>query len=289
MRVAMLYNESAGRQVRLDHIRDLISAHDHELICVVETKVGVERLLDGSPDIVVAAGGDGTIARAARLLAHTAIPLTILPLGTANNIARSVGTSTDIDAIIARWAKARRVRIDLGVATGVEGRRLFIEGVGSGLIPATIAQARKRGDRDDLPAHAQVREGIATVSDVLSRLQPSEWTLVVDGARTTGAFLLVEVLNLGAIGSNLVLSPEAAPSDGLFRVVTAGEEHRDELARYLQALMDGRHHTPSLVSIPARQVTLEGATEVHVDDEVCPVEGRTVSMQVEAGALQLLM
>jgi diacylglycerol kinase family enzyme len=289
MRVAMLYNEGAGRQVRLDHIRDLIAEHGHELIRVHDKKVEVERLLEGGPDIVAAAGGDGTIGRAARTLARTGIPLAILPLGTANNIARSVGTSTDIDVLVAGWTTARRMRVDLGVATGPWGQRFFVEGVGSGLLPTAITAARNRGDLDDLPAHEQVTEGVTTVSGVLSRLQPAKWTIVADGARTAGEFLLVEVLNLGAIGPNLVLSPDVDPSDGLFRVVIAGEEHRDELERYMRGLIDGRNHTPSLISQPARQVTLEGATEVHVDDEVCSADGHTISMRVEPGALELLM
>lgn len=285
----MLYNEGAGRQVRLDHIRDRIAQHGHELIQVIEKKSETEHLLDGDPDIVAAAGGDGTIGRAARRLAGTGVPLAILPLGTANNIARSVGTSTDIDALIEGWTNARRIRVDLGVVTGPWGARFFVEGVGSGLLPTAISEAKRRDDFDDLPAHTQVVEGITTVNDVLSRLQPAQWTIVADGERTTQEFLLVEVLNLGAIGPNLVLSPGANPSDGLFRVVMAGEQHREELARYLQGLIDGRNDTPSLMSQPARQVMLEGASEVHVDDEVCSAEGRTIEMHVQPGALELLM
>ena len=285
----MLYNEGAGRQVRLDHIRDRIAQHGHELTQVIEKKSETEHLLDGDPDIVAAAGGDGTIGRAARRLAGTGVPLAILPLGTANNIARSVGTSTDIDALIEGWTNARRIRVDLGVVTGPWGARFFVEGVGSGLLPTAISEAKRRDDFDDLPAHTQVVEGITTVNDVLSRLQPAQWTIVADGERTTQEFLLVEVLNLGAIGPNLVLSPGANPSDGLFRVVMAGEQHREELARYLQGLIDGRNDTPSLMSQPARQVMLEGASEVHVDDEVCSAEGRTIEMHVQPGALELLM
>ena len=285
----MLYNEGAGRQLRLNQIRDLIAQHGHELIQVIEKKAEAERLLEGDPDIVAAAGGDGTIGRAARRLAVTGIPLAILPLGTANNIARSVGTSTDIEALVAGWTNARRIKVDLGVATGPWGQRFFVEGVGSGLLPTAISEARSRDDLDELPAHTQVVEGVATVNEVLSRLRPARWTIVTDGARRTEEFLLVEVLNLRAIGPNLVLSPAANPSDGLFRVVMAGEEHRDELGRYLQGLMDGRDHTPSLMSHAARQVSLEGPTEVHVDDEVCSADGHTISMHVEPGALELLM
>ncbi len=74
----------------------------------------------------------------------------------------------------------------------------------------------------------------------------------------------------------------------MFRLVMAGEDHRDELARYLRDLLDGRDHPPVLTTQRARHVTLEGPTDVHVDDELLSTRGRQVSMHVEAGALELL-
>jgi diacylglycerol kinase (ATP) len=113
-----------------------------------------------------------------------------------------------------------------------------------------------------------VAEAVRAIREVLSRLQPGEWTIVADGARTTGEFLLVEVLNIRSIGPNLVFSADATPLDGLFRVVMAGKEYREEIARYLHDLLEGRDHPPSLTSQCARQVTLQGTTDIHMDDEV---------------------
>ena len=288
MRVSLLYNENAGDGVPLDHIRDAIEQRGHELVRVVEDRTDVERLLEERPELVVAAGGDGTIAHAARLLARRGIPLAILPLGTANNIAKSVGITASIEDLIGGWETAGRLRLDLGVAEGVWGRRHFVEAVGGGLIPAAIADMKARTD-DDVPPRSKVARAVRAFREVLSRLQPSEWTIVADGARTTGEFLLVEVLNIRLIGPNLAFSADATPLDGLFRVVIAGEEHREEIARYLQHLLEGRDHPPSLTSQCARQVTLQGSTDIHVDDEVLSASAdRTVSIRVEAGALELL-
>jgi diacylglycerol kinase (ATP) len=57
----------------------------------IEIDQGIEALLEARPDVVAAAGGDGTVAAAARTLAGQGISLAILPMGTANNIARSLG------------------------------------------------------------------------------------------------------------------------------------------------------------------------------------------------------
>jgi diacylglycerol kinase family enzyme len=288
MRVSMLYNKNAGDPVRLDYLCDVIAHHGHELVSVIEKPTEVDRLLDGLPEVVVAAGGDGTIGLAARMLAHKGIPLAILPLGTANNVARSVGTPDSIDDAIGGWETARRVPLDLGVADGVWGRRRFVEGVGGGLISTAITDMQKRSDGDELPARSKVAGALRAISDVLSRLKPVEWTIVADGARTTGKFLLVEILNIGSIGPNLLLAPDANPSDGLFNLVMAGEEHREALSRYLQDLVDGDGHPPSVTSQRARHVTVQGATEVHVDDQILSAGSKGVSMHVEAGALELL-
>jgi diacylglycerol kinase (ATP) len=225
MRVSLLYNKNAGDAVPLDLIRHTIAQHGHELVCAVEKPTEVERLLERLPEVVVAAGGDGTVALAARMLARTGIPLAILPLGTANNIARSVGIPDSIDDVIRGWEMARRVPLDLGVADGVWGQRYFVEGVGGGLISTAIADMDKRSDGDELPTRSKLAGAIRTIGGVLSRLQPIEWTIVADGVRSAGEFLLVEILNIRSIGPTLVLSAEANPSNGLFCVVMAGEEH----------------------------------------------------------------
>ncbi len=290
VRVSLLYNSRAGAGVPLDHIRGAIEQQGHDLVCVVETQAGVKRLLEAGPDVVVAAGGDGTIALAARTLARRGIPLAILPLGTANNIARSLAVQGSIDDLVAAWRPSRRVPLDLGVADGAWGRQAFVEGVGAGLIPAAVADMQTRSDGDELPPPAKVAGAIRTTGRVLSQLHPVELTIVADGARTRGVFLLAEVLNMRSIGPNLVFAADATPSDGLFHVVMAGEEHRDEIARYLQEVLLRRDAALSLPSTRARHVTLEGTSEIHLDDEVlCASPGRTVSMQIDAGALELLV
>ena len=51
-------------------------------------------------DLIVAAGGDGTVATVATLASASSVPLAILPLGTANNVARTVGFREDGTEIV---------------------------------------------------------------------------------------------------------------------------------------------------------------------------------------------
>ena len=290
VRVSLLYNASAGDGLPLDHIQEAVAQHGHDLVRVVEKKEDLQRLLEDPPDIVVAAGGDGTVGAAMRLLAHKGIPLSILPFGTANNIASSLEIPGSIDEVVGSWKNARHVPLDLGVVEGSWGRRYFVEAVGGGLIPIAIAEMQSRSDGDHLPTGMKVAGAVRAVADVLSRLEAGEWTIVADAARISGRFLLVEVLNIRSIGPNVVLSEDANPADGFFHLVLAGEEDRDAVAGYLHDLFDGRGHPPSLTSHRARRVTLQLATDVHVDDEVLPGSaGQVASIHMDAGAVELLL
>jgi diacylglycerol kinase family enzyme len=164
-----------------------------------------------------------------------------------------------------------------------------VEAIGAGLIPAAIADMQGRSDGEEIPPRAKVAGAIGATGRVLSQLQPVGMTIVADGAHTSGAFLLAEVLNMPSIGPNLVFSASATPSDGFLHVVTAGEEHRDEIARYLREVLVRRDATLSLPSMRARHVTLQCASDIHFDDEVLPASPRrVVSMQIDAGALDAL-
>jgi diacylglycerol kinase family enzyme len=289
LKVSLLYNCNAGDSVPLHLIHDTIERHGHQLVQVIERDEEIERMLDGAPELVVAAGGDGTISAAARRLSGRKIPLAILPLGTANNIAKAVGSQAPIEQLIAGWEIARRRALDLGVARADSGSsRYFVEGVGAGLIPGGILEMRMRSTTEAAPTRSRLAEAGWTYSSVLERMKPAVWTVVVDGVRTTGEFLLVEVLNIGSIGPNLKLSNDADPFDGLFSIVLAGEEHRTELARYLGDRLEARESSPALPVQQGRRIRLEGTTEVHVDDQILCPRG-TVAIELEAGAVDVLV
>ena len=117
----------------------------------VRTK-GWHRSVDEKLDFVVAAGGDGTVAKVARRLVGSKIPLAVLPLGTANNISRTLGISQlGVTHLIRSWKKAAHVSFDAGVARGPWGKRYFIEGVGTGLLTHAIPHLEKSETLVQLP------------------------------------------------------------------------------------------------------------------------------------------
>ncbi len=255
---------------------------------VFDREAAFGELIDERTELVVAAGGDGTVAAAARLVAGRSIPLALLPLGTANNIAKAVQTEASSEQLVAGWDTATRRRFDLGVVRGPWGERRFLEAVGVGLIPATIASIHTSPfDASDVTS--KLARATIRYCHTLSHLEPHRSTLWVDGHELTDDFIVAEVMNTPSVGPNLVLSADADPSDGYLCVVTATEKHRAELAEYLQDRIEGREGHLSLPAVRAREVEIRSPADAHIDDEVVrsPIP-EAMSIRVE-GAIEILV
>jgi diacylglycerol kinase family enzyme len=283
--VSLFHNEDAGDGSSVHEITALLDRHGHRVVQVVNNECRVEQIVESRADVVVAAGGDGTVATAARVLAGRSLPLAILPLGTANNIAKSLGCEGPLDSIVDGWADADPLLLDLGIASGEWGGRVFFESVGAGLIPSGIAAAKAQEEGST----SRTEDAVLAFRNALAHLKPQRWTIAIDGHEYTGEFLLVEVLNMPSIGPNLVLSDEANPGDGLFSVVIATQEHREVLDEYLGHRSRGGDRPLSLAPGHARRVEIRGPTEVHVDDQLLRTRSpQTVSMAIEPAALEFL-
>ena len=246
-------------------------------------------MLDRDVDLVVAAGGDGTIAAAAKALAGSETPLGILPLGTANNIAKSIGIDAALPELIESWTHAAPEPFDLGTASGRQGDFLFVEGIGGGLIPSGISAAIAAGEDETAEPEARVAAAIEHFRAALIQLTSCPFSLNVDGVDRSGDFLLVEVLNIPSVGPNIVLSSSVSASDGRLSVVTAGEEHRGALLSYFDDRIAGR---PGQLSLPVTGATVVqvGAPAIfHLDDKnEAPANIGTLQLRIQPGAVRVL-
>ena len=289
MRVALFHNEGAGDGTSVDEISSLLERHGHHLVQVVDKEWSAELVLEKGADLVVAAGGDGTVTTAARVLAGRDVPLAILPLGTANNIAKSLCCDAPIETLIESWEHAAPQPLDLGTARGVWGERVFIESVGAGLIPAGIAAAKAQFETGEGSTTSKPTDAVRIFRDVLARLEPRRWTITLDGHTTRGEYLLVEVLNMPSIGPNLVLSDEASPCDRFFSVVMATERDRDVLDEYLVHRSEDGERPLRLTPRRARHVEILGWDDVHVDDQLLRARpSETVAITIVPAALEFL-
>jgi diacylglycerol kinase family enzyme len=272
-------------------VRDLAERAGHTVVGVAKEYDAGTPLADRHIDVVVAAGGDGTVATVAGIAFRTGAALAILPLGTANNIATTLGIEGSAGELIASWTTARRLPLDLGFARAGSKEWLTVEGAGGGLVPAGIATAEVAlRHQNDAEPTAELASAVRCFRDALLYLEPRTWTLIVDGKKISKTFLLFEVLNIRSVGPNLVFAPDADPSDGFFDLIAAEPSHRDELMSYLENRAEGRDAVLSLPRSHAREVVIESCAELHIDDErIDTCDLGAVSIRIEPAAITVLV
>ena len=287
MRICLYWNATAGDRLPLCEITAAIERAGHEIAGILKKEDEVVSVLRMDVDVLVAAGGDGTVARAGRALVGGNLPLAILPLGTANNIATSLGIADDPMTAIDEWKNQKVVRIDVGVITDGGGDHLFIEGVGTGLLPRGITKGREEATRH-ADAAAEVEWAREVFIDALSELQPHHSTLRIDDEEVDGDYLLVEVLNIASVGPRLRLSGETTPADGFLSVVIAVADDRDAIRAHLNQSSDQNDDHAWLRSWRASRVEVSGWHEYHVDDEVRTSPTGKLTIAIRPSSLPVL-
>jgi len=268
VRILIYQNPEAGHdRPRPDTLIASLQREGHD---VVWRHIKEHRLSDpgtGPLDLVVAVGGDGSVGRTARQLIGGDLPIAVLPMGTANNLATVLDAGAhDLAARIAAWSL---VPFDAGTLEGCGAREWFFEGLGIGAFADTAA--RLTTEAATSPPQPSREAELARDLDELARTvreqRPIEITLHVDGKMVQAQVLLLEILNIGRVGPGVSLAEGADPSDGMLDVVLIEEAHREQLIAYLEA----RKHDPGAASpFPATRsssVNLKAAEPVclHVD------------------------
>ena len=178
MDVTLIHNPSSGDENHsAERIRSRIEDAGHLLTYQSAAEEGWEDALERHRDLVAVAGGDGTVGEVMRRLAGRSMPLTILPAGTANNIAASLGLAgRSFDELIQGWVTARRMPYVLGeVDTGGHSRR-FVEAVGGGIVAAAIERAKKLEQEQTSSEH-----GMRALRSLVDEFPAEPWELEADG------------------------------------------------------------------------------------------------------------
>ena len=173
--------------------------------------------------VVLAVGGDGTVRSVAEGLRRTRVPLAILPLGTANLLARNLGLPLDdLEAAVDIAVTGRSHPVDVGLARWLRAggdvvEHAFVVMAGMGL-DAQIMSNTDEGLKRRVGFLAYVKTGAVEVS----RNRRMSLTYRLDGGRERRARAHMMVVgNCGSIGYNVYLMPDAAVDDGQLDVVLA--------------------------------------------------------------------
>jgi YegS/Rv2252/BmrU family lipid kinase len=231
-------------------------------------------------DRVAVAGGDGSIGCAADAAATAAVPLAVIPAGTANDFARFLELPDDLEEAVELAVAGKRTRrLDLGEMDGGP----FVNVASTGLAPVAAREASGLKKAMGPLAYAVGAVRAAVSAD------PVSCRVTCDGRPAfVGKAWQVTVANTGAFGAGATL--DADPADGALDVVAIEATSRVSLMRRGYGLRAGHIESQSGVATArGREVSIElpAGTEFNVDGEL--VEARAGRFVVRAGAFDVVV
>jgi diacylglycerol kinase (ATP) len=288
MRIALLHNPSAGAEDHsLDELSGTLRAAGHDVRIAVDRIADLIAALQRDPcELVVVAGGDGTVGRAACALAGWRVPLSIVSLGTANNTARCLGLPDGAKKLTRSWSAAKPVDFDLGLISDGVLRHRFAEAAGWGVFPETIALAK--GKKKAGVAHT-LRRDRKLFRDTVRSSAPRPYGVEIDGRDLSGDYLLVEIMNISLLGPQLAISSSSEPGDAQLELVLAGAAERAALE---QLAKTGEVEAGALRLERGRQIRIQASQGLHHRDgrvDRHALGARSFELGVEAAAVSFLV
>jgi diacylglycerol kinase (ATP) len=273
MQATLIYNPNAGSayQISCQELQDALRLGGYEPVhTATESEADLDNALAKARGLVVVAGGDGTVRAVATRLIGKDLAMALLPMGSANNISRTLGVIGSPLDIIAGLNNPTRRYFDLGYLDSPWGVDYFLEAFGVGFFADTLARYNPQDGKS-------VLRGLSAAASTLNAYDADYYEMRLDGIDISGQYLMVEVLNTTAFGPRLKFAPNADPADGVFEVIRIREEARDDLLRFLMSLVNESLEDLSCVEI-SRGHRLEivwNGFPAHVDGEVRPQEVST--------------
>jgi diacylglycerol kinase (ATP) len=239
-------------------------------------------------EMLLVAGGDGSLRLAAGAIAGSRTALACLPAGTANVFAKEAGIPTDWEQAIDLHMLGQRLRMDLGRAGGEPF--LLMAGIGW---DAEIASHVSLGLKKRVGAAAYMVEALKA----LPKLHPATIELTMDGEDYAGEWGLIVVGNTRLYGGLVRFTPGAVANDGLLDLCALGPRRAGQGAALGLKLATGRlgegdyvlrHGLRELdVHTPGLAVQVDGDVIGQTPMNIC-VEPGAVVVSVPPGPLPSL-
>jgi diacylglycerol kinase (ATP) len=286
-KLVVIYNPFSGRK-KINDLPRLIHRHIDPL--QFETYVWptekaddvillTEKAIREKADIVMGAGGDGTINQIASRLVNTGIALGVIPLGSGNGFARHFKIPLDTVKAISQIATYSVKEID----TVWFNRHCMINIGGVGFdahISSAFANTKKRG----------LQGYVKTIVRELN-YKSQFYRIYNKGERVwEGNAFMIGIANATQWGNNVVLHPGAKPDDGLFNLVVLKKFTPLDFVIIMKNLMEGKLHlNKNSVVFSGTDFIISRETEgpIHVDGE--PVWlGKEININIEPLSLKIL-
>jgi diacylglycerol kinase (ATP) len=275
-RVVLIANPTAGggrTRGIAERARVAMNSEGVDVDLVVPTDLDSMResiieAVESRPAGIIACGGDGTVHLVLQGIAPAAIPMAIIPAGTGNDIARSLGIALkDHDGVargIARSLLAGRTRaVDLTCIEHGE-RQVWSLGVTSMGLDSAVNERANRTRR----FNGTTRYVLALLAE-MRLFQTYEYVVSVDGEPMDGPATLIAIGNGSSYGGGMKICPTASMTDGILDITWVDRASRTTILRVFPRIFSGSHvKHPAVRVLQGRSVTVQAkGPVVYADGE----------------------
>lgn len=246
-------------------------------------------------ELVIAAGGDGTINETINGLMHKGSSsedrpaLGVLPVGSGNDFSFGNGIAHDIHLACDILAQGNRRTIDIGYVVGGDypQGRYFGNGIGLGFDAVVGFEAAKIRWLHGAPSYFA-----GLVKTIFLYHRAPVYEVCYDGVTIRGPFLMVSIMNGRRMGGAFMMAPESDPSDGTFDLCLAGDVPQIEILPVALKFIGGTQAEHRAVKIVrARAVSIQAVTgtiPAHADGETLCTAGDRLTISLRPSALNLV-
>ncbi|MCM3727145.1 diacylglycerol kinase [Neobacillus cucumis] len=266
-RARLIYNPTSGREIlkkNLPEILEKLEIAGYEASCHATTGAGdatqAARLaVERQYDVVIAAGGDGTIHEVVNGLAEQEYrpKLGIIPAGTTNDFARALQIPRDIGTAVDIITKGELIPVDIGRIND----RYFINIAGGGRITEITYEVPSKL-KTMLGQLAYYLKGM----EMIPSIKASDFRIEYDGKLFEGEAMMFLVGLTNSIGGFEKLAPDASINDGLFSLLILKKVNLAEFIRISSLAVRGEHvNDPNVIYTQANRIKVFSSEKVQLN------------------------
>jgi YegS/Rv2252/BmrU family lipid kinase len=284
----LLANPAAGafKEQNIQQVEDLLKKKGLEVEVLLSKKRGeIETLAKGSlelsPEMVFVIGGDGTFNEAVNGLVHSEVPVSFIPSGTANVVAKELDIPGKINWAVKNALGGEMHRISLGKVTNNSGLlRYFIMMAGAGFDADTVygisSKVKKISGKGSF---------IVSGAKVLHKYDPEPITVRTNGAESVGYTVIVG--NGSCYAGKFKMTPDASLFSPYFYVYVIKKNTRFSVVKTIVKLFNTSHTRSKDVSyFRTQSLSLEGSSHIQVDGDY--LGKLPVDIEIERECLNIL-
>jgi diacylglycerol kinase (ATP) len=234
-------------------------------------------------DAVVALGGDGMVHLALNVVAGTETPLGVIPAGTGNDLANSLGLPTK-DPVAAAGVIADRLAA--GATRAMDAVRIGDRWFGCVLSAGFDSKVNDRANRMSWP-RGRMRYNLAILAE-LGVFKPVPFVLELDGERWETEAMLVAVGNAKSYGAGMQICPDAELDDGLVDVTVLGPVSKPAFLKAFPKVFKGTHRDHPAVTMRWAKVVSLAAPDVTVYADGEYIGELPITCETMPGAVRVL-